>query len=68
MEVLGLGFPTKDLCEDPHLNKDSQKGSGKHKAVYHEHYTLEMREWTGPEVATVLGLGVSFYVCIGYGS
>lgn len=23
MEVMVLGFPTKDLCEDPHSNKDS---------------------------------------------
>ena len=67
MEVWVLGFPTRRFMWGSMLRIEIE-GNGKHKAVYQEHYTLEMREWTGPEVATVLGLGVSFYVCIGYGS
>lgn len=60
MEVLVLGFPMKDSCEDPHLNQDSQKESSRHKAVYQGHYTLRVGDWAGPEVATILGLGLSF--------
>lgn len=29
-----LGFPMKDLREDPRSDKDSQKEGSKHKAVY----------------------------------
>lgn len=34
MEVSVLEFSMRDLHEDPHLNKDSQKESGKHRAIY----------------------------------
>lgn len=56
MEVLVLGFPTKDIPEDSCTNKDSQKEHNKHRAVYQGQYTLRMGKWTGPGVATVLRL------------
>lgn len=68
MEVLVLGFPTKDLRENPCSNQDSQKESSKHKGVYEGQYALQKgvgrpRDGNCPEatevsyVSGVLGRG-----------